>query len=109
MARPTVFLIQIFAIFGFLHLGFGAPISLENPLLRQEQDKVGELPGQNFVVNFTHYSGYVTVNEDSGRALFYWFFEAVEDSADKPLVLWLNGGSLLKLSPLEFYFELFNC
>lgn len=92
MARPTVFLIRIFAIFGFLHLGFGAPISLEKPLLRQEQDKVGELPGQNFVVNFTHYSGYVTVNEDSGRALFYWFFEAVEDSADKPLVLWLNGG-----------------
>ncbi|KAF9615913.1 hypothetical protein IFM89_027152 [Coptis chinensis] len=33
----------------------------------------------------------VTVNEESGRNLFYWFLEAVEDPSPKPLV-WLEGG-----------------
>ncbi|KAI3909716.1 hypothetical protein MKW98_014133 [Papaver atlanticum] len=41
-------------------------------------------------VNFAHYSGYVDVNKD--KALFYWFFEAVENPSSKPLLLWLNGG-----------------
>ncbi|CAL9197043.1 unnamed protein product, partial [Musa hybrid cultivar] len=59
---------------------------------RQEKDRVLRLPGQSFNVSFAHYSGYVTVDDDPGRALFYWFFEAVEDPASKPLVLWLNGG-----------------
>lgn len=58
----------------------------------QERDRVHQLPGQDFNVSFAHYSGYVTVNEESGRALFYWFFEAQEDPQSKPLVLWLNGG-----------------
>uniref|UniRef100_A0A803M8Z4 Uncharacterized protein n=1 Tax=Chenopodium quinoa TaxID=63459 RepID=A0A803M8Z4_CHEQI len=40
----------------------------------------------------TDFSGYVTVNEEYGRALFYWFIEAVEDPSSKPLLLWLNGG-----------------
>ncbi|GKC22278.1 serine carboxypeptidase II-2, partial [Tanacetum coccineum] len=35
---------------------------------------------------------YVTVNEENGRALFYWLTEATQDPASKPLVLWLNGG-----------------
>ncbi|KAF9613970.1 hypothetical protein IFM89_014163, partial [Coptis chinensis] len=34
----------------------------------------------------------VTVNEESGRNLFYWFLEAVEDPSPKPLVIWLEGG-----------------
>ncbi|XXG64567.1 hypothetical protein AAC387_Pa05g2478 [Persea americana] len=59
---------------------------------QQLKDKVPGLPGLTFNVSFAHYSGYVTVNKDSGRALFYWFFEAVEDPSSKPLVLWLNGG-----------------
>ncbi|CAN0838280.1 Serine carboxypeptidase-like 29 [Linum grandiflorum] len=59
---------------------------------KQQIDKVSELPGQNFNVSFAHYSGYVTVNEKAGRALFYWFFEAAEEPESKPLVLWLNGG-----------------
>lgn len=58
----------------------------------QEKQKVSALPGQSFNVSFAHYSGYITVSKDTGRALFYWFFEATEDPASKPLVLWLNGG-----------------
>ncbi|XP_072990550.1 serine carboxypeptidase II-2-like [Typha latifolia] len=67
-------------------------IDAASPFELQAKDRVRTLPGQAFNVSFAHYSGYVTVNEESGRALFYWFFEAVDDPASKPLVLWLNGG-----------------
>ena len=54
-------------------------------------DLVTNLPGQP-PVDFQHYAGYVTVNETNGRALFYWFYEAMTKPQDNPLVLWLNGG-----------------
>ncbi|KAM6566691.1 hypothetical protein CsatA_025819 [Cannabis sativa] len=57
----------------------------------QEADRVVGLPGQP-PVSFKHYAGYVNVNQTNGRALFYWFFEAINNSQHKPLVLWLNGG-----------------
>lgn len=72
----------------------------------QLQNRVIALPGQSFNVSFAHYAGYVTVNKDAGRALFYWFFEATEDPASKPLVLWLNGG--LPLGTLPLYFTFFK-
>lgn len=54
-------------------------------------DRVEALPGQP-AVTFAQYSGYVTVHERHGRALFYWLIEADgADAASKPLVLWLNG------------------
>ncbi|KAJ4849669.1 Serine carboxypeptidase-like 31 [Turnera subulata] len=56
-----------------------------------EEHLVTSLPGQP-AVDFKHYSGYVTVNEKNGRALFYWFYEATSHPDEKPLVLWLNGG-----------------
>lgn len=58
----------------------------------KEDDKITGLPGQPDVT-FPQYSGYVTVDPTAGRALFYWLTEA-DDSSNKPLVLWLNGGSL---------------
>ncbi|CAK7338144.1 unnamed protein product [Dovyalis caffra] len=66
--------------------------SLMDPVAQQQLDRVRQLPGQTFDLSFAHYSGYVTVNEKFGKALFYWFVEAVEDPQSKPLVLWLNGG-----------------
>jgi len=56
-----------------------------------EADRVVNLPGQP-PVDFAHYAGYVTLNKDSGKALFYWFFEATQNASQKPLVLWLTGG-----------------
>lgn len=56
------------------------------------RDLVTNFPGQP-KVSFRHFSGYVTVNETNGRALFYWFFEAMNHPNVKPLVLWLNGGN----------------
>lgn len=61
----------------------------------QELDRVIGLPGQpDCSAKFRHYSGYVTTDEHLGKALFYWFFEATENPAEKPLLLWLNGGNV---------------
>jgi carboxypeptidase C (cathepsin A) len=57
----------------------------------QDADRVHMLPGQP-AVNFKQYAGYVTVNEQHGRALFYWFFESMNNPQKKPVLLWLNGG-----------------
>ncbi|KAI5006325.1 hypothetical protein ZWY2020_033568 [Hordeum vulgare] len=59
---------------------------------RQQADLVQALPGQPAGLGVRQFSGYVTVNQTHGRALFYWFFEATHDVSNKPLVLWLNGG-----------------
>ncbi|PKA54982.1 Serine carboxypeptidase-like 34 [Apostasia shenzhenica] len=58
---------------------------------QQEKDLIDRLPGQP-PINFRQYSGYVTVDQSHGRALFYWFFTATEGAEKKPLLLWLNGG-----------------
>ncbi|CAL9176972.1 unnamed protein product [Musa hybrid cultivar] len=58
---------------------------------QQAHDRITALPGQP-PVTFAQFSGYVTVNKEQGRALFYWLTEAATDAAKKPLVLWLNGG-----------------
>ena len=58
---------------------------------QQELDRISSLPGQP-PVTFSQFSGYVTVNEKHGRALFYWLTEATTVPEKKPLVLWLNGG-----------------
>lgn len=57
----------------------------------KEADKIVSLPGQPNGENLEQYSGYVTVDPTAGRALFYYFVES-QNSSDKPLVLWLNGG-----------------
>ncbi|WVZ88789.1 hypothetical protein U9M48_035263 [Paspalum notatum var. saurae] len=56
-------------------------------------DKIAALPGQPGGVDFDQYGGYVTVDADRGRALFYYFVEAPRrEAATRPLLLWLNGG-----------------
>ncbi|KAG6413073.1 hypothetical protein SASPL_125772 [Salvia splendens] len=67
---------------------------------QQQLDRVLKLPGQNFNVSFAHYAGYITVNEETGRELFYWFFVAEDDPSSKPLVLWLNGSRYVAIFSL---------
>ncbi|KAL7205911.1 hypothetical protein ACSBR2_018761 [Camellia fascicularis] len=55
------------------------------------EDLVVGLPGQPNV-GFRQYAGYVDVDEESGRSLFYYFVEAEEHADSLPLTLWLNGG-----------------
>ncbi|KAH1069700.1 hypothetical protein GLYMA_03G125600v4 [Glycine max] len=56
-----------------------------------EADKITNLPGQPHV-KFQQYSGYITVDDQNQRALFYYFVEAEKHPTSKPVVLWLNGG-----------------
>ncbi|GJN06724.1 hypothetical protein PR202_ga24480 [Eleusine coracana subsp. coracana] len=58
------------------------------------EDLVTRLPGQP-PVTFRQFAGYVDVDAKAGRSLFYYFTEAQEDAAVKPLTLWLNGVSNL--------------
>lgn len=62
-----------------------------------ESDRIVDLPGVPSSPSVSHFSGYITVNEDHGRALFYWFFEAQSEPSKKPLLLWLNGGMWLSI------------
>ncbi|RWW41629.1 hypothetical protein BHE74_00052869 [Ensete ventricosum] len=87
--RVPTLLSLLGSFFSLLLLGSSSEASVFD---QQARERVLRLPGQSFNVSFGHYSGYVTVNEEAGRAFFYWFFEATEDPASKPLVLWLNGG-----------------
>lgn len=38
------------------------------------------------------YSGYFTVNKTYNSNLFFWYFPALKNRADAPVVLWLQGG-----------------
>ncbi|XP_039146508.1 serine carboxypeptidase-like 26 isoform X2 [Dioscorea cayenensis subsp. rotundata] len=58
----------------------------------QEFDRIHGLPGQPQTPQISQFSGYITVNKENGRALFYWFFEAQTLPSKRPLLLWLNGG-----------------
>ncbi|KAE8734234.1 Serine carboxypeptidase-like 33 [Hibiscus syriacus] len=66
--------------------------SLNQRLQYKESDRVIGLPNQPKSPSISQFSGYVTVNQEHGRALFYWFFEAQSEPSQKPLLLWLNGG-----------------
>ncbi|KAK9100119.1 hypothetical protein Scep_023549 [Stephania cephalantha] len=85
-----VLLVCLFFIFTELQSCSG--FDLRSSSEEREVDRVNELPGQSFNVDFAHYSGYVTVSEGHGRSLFYWLIEATGNASSKPLVLWLNGG-----------------
>lgn len=63
-------------------------------------DLVTHMPGWGNINEFNMFAGYVTVNDDAGRALFYIFAEAPQapaaaagaENKELPLLLWLNGG-----------------
>ncbi|KAF9620895.1 hypothetical protein IFM89_015292 [Coptis chinensis] len=92
MSSATLYSRPIFLLFSI----FSCFITLIQPLnayqQAQESDRVTHLPGQPTSPAISQFSGYVTVNQDHGRALFYWFFEAQSEPSNKPLLLWLNGG-----------------
>lgn len=50
------------------------------------------LPGFKGSFPSKHYSGYVTIDPDHGKRLFYYFVTSEGDPSKDPVVLWLNGG-----------------
>lgn len=61
-----------------------------SPLHRQH--RVTSLPGFQGQFKSDHYAGYLTVDEERGRKLFYYLVESERQPDKDPLVLWLNGG-----------------
>ncbi|GAB2216526.1 hypothetical protein Droror1_Dr00024301 [Drosera rotundifolia] len=57
----------------------------------KDSDRIDRLPRQPHV-DFAQYSGYVTIDEATGKTFFYYHVEAEKTPETKPLVLWLNGG-----------------
>lgn len=83
MTLITLLLIQI-------HLS--VQVERERSHLGSLSDKILKLPGQP-QVGFQQFSGYVPVDAENQRALFYYLVEAEIQPETKPLVLWLNGGN----------------
>ncbi|KAM7272173.1 hypothetical protein ACFE04_026836 [Oxalis oulophora] len=59
-----------------------------------KDDKITSFPGQPNAPEFEQYSGYVAVNPERTKQLFYYFAESPTNASAKPLVLWLNGGAV---------------
>ncbi|OIW01325.1 hypothetical protein TanjilG_10486 [Lupinus angustifolius] len=57
-----------------------------------ESSLVTQLPGFNGTLPSKHYAGYVTVDQNSERNLFYYFVASESNPSKDPVVLWLNGG-----------------
>ncbi|KAG1365326.1 serine carboxypeptidase-like 26 [Cocos nucifera] len=94
MLRPSFIFATFITILFFLSLIKSIKSLQEEELYQndQESDRVFILPGQPKSPSLSHFSGYITVNRENGRALFYWFFEAQTEPFKRPLLLWLNGG-----------------
>ncbi|KAF3323736.1 serine carboxypeptidase 1-like protein [Carex littledalei] len=53
---------------------------------------ISQLPGFSGSLPSNHYSGYITVDEEHGRNLFYYLVISEGNPAVDPVVLWMNGG-----------------
>ncbi|KAL4448224.1 hypothetical protein ABPG75_005443 [Micractinium tetrahymenae] len=69
--------------------GFFAPSDYTT---EAQADRVHHLPGAPPAHRVCIYSGYITVDAEAGRSLFYAFVESTHSPRSDPLVLWLNGG-----------------
>ncbi|VAH40819.1 unnamed protein product [Triticum turgidum subsp. durum] len=91
----------------FLLLGFIIVSGEAAPTL------VTSLPGFDGALPFHLETGYVTVDEEHGSELFYYFIESEGDPRRDPVLLWLTGGDrcsvlsalLFEMGPLRFVIE----
>ena len=89
---PSVTLVAAFAL-ALASISIAAAAGFDKDTPSAAADRITSLPGLNpFPTDYAMYSGYVTVNAASQRRLFYWMVTSKADSANAPLVMWLNGG-----------------
>ncbi|KAL4587898.1 hypothetical protein LXL04_000774 [Taraxacum kok-saghyz] len=53
---------------------------------------VSQLPGFTGIIPSKHYAGYVTLDKNHGKKLYYYYVLSERDPSKDPVVLWLNGG-----------------
>lgn len=54
--------------------------------------EITNLPGVPAEAKFRMFSGYISVDAENSRKLFYWFVEAESNPSSSPVTLWSNGG-----------------
>ncbi|XP_006662864.1 serine carboxypeptidase-like 7 isoform X1 [Oryza brachyantha] len=78
--------------------------------------KVTSLPGFDGALPSRIETGYVTVDEENGAELFYYFIESEGDPGTDPVLLWLTGGDrcsvlsaiFFEIGPLKVVIEPYN-
>ena len=60
-------------------------------IILPEPGEVTHLPGYG-TPKEKQYAGHLTVNDEHGDNLFFWFFESKRSPENDPVVIWLNGG-----------------
>lgn len=53
---------------------------------------VTHVPGFDGTLPSKHYAGYVTIDENHGKKLYYYYVLSERNPSQDPVVLWLNGG-----------------
>ncbi|KAI7999635.1 Serine carboxypeptidase-like 20 [Camellia lanceoleosa] len=53
---------------------------------------ITKLPGFNATFPSKHYSGYVSIDGNPAKQLFYYFVKSERKPSNDPVVLWFNGG-----------------
>ncbi|XP_010466954.1 PREDICTED: serine carboxypeptidase-like 21 isoform X1 [Camelina sativa] len=57
-----------------------------------ESALITKLPGFNGTFPSKHYAGYVAIDKERSKNLWYYFVESERNASTDPVVLWLNGG-----------------
>jgi len=57
-----------------------------------QADLITELPGLVKPFLQKQFSGYLEIDKESGRNVFYWFVEAETNPENAPVLFWTNGG-----------------
>ncbi|PNT74196.1 serine carboxypeptidase-like 18 [Brachypodium distachyon] len=71
---------------------------------------VTHLPGFDGPLPFYLETGYVSVEEETGTELFYYFVESERSPATDPVILWLTGGPRCSVfSALAFEIGWWSC
>mmetsp|Transcript_31372 Transcript_31372/g.68588 ORF Transcript_31372/g.68588 Transcript_31372/m.68588 type:complete len:535 (-) Transcript_31372:466-2070(-) len=55
-------------------------------------DFITGLPGMKHEFQSRHFSGYLEIDAEKGRNIFYYFVESEKDPANAPVLFWTNGG-----------------
>lgn len=60
-------------------------------LAAEESDRITSLPEMGTFDKYGAFSGYIDI-ADTTKKIHYLFFEAQNNSADAPVLIWFNGG-----------------